>query len=73
MLHTIYAWQSDPLNRIIDPFLSKHRYALRKLLDYIFLQFFYGNFPLYGKRVFEEHNPGTPPCFTPSTHGNPTR
>ncbi|KAG4422024.1 hypothetical protein IFR04_004883 [Cadophora malorum] len=56
MLHTIYAWQSDPLNRIIDPFLSKHRYALRKLLDYIFLQFFYGNFPLYGKRVFEEHN-----------------
>ncbi|PVH82149.1 hypothetical protein DL98DRAFT_620903 [Cadophora sp. DSE1049] len=56
MLHTIYAWQSDPLNRIIDPFLSKDRYARRKLLDYIFAQFFYGSFRKWGRRVFEDHN-----------------
>ncbi|KAG4427168.1 hypothetical protein IFR05_017349, partial [Cadophora sp. M221] len=56
MLSTIHAFHSDSLNTITTPFLPPHRHSIRKLLDYIFLHFFYNNFPLYGKRVFEDHN-----------------
>lgn len=56
MISTIYAWQSDPLNIILKPFRSYHLNSAHALIDYIFLHFFYNNFPLYGSRVFEDHN-----------------
>ncbi|KAH7355089.1 NAD dependent epimerase/dehydratase [Rhexocercosporidium sp. MPI-PUGE-AT-0058] len=56
MLSTIHPFHFDPLATLISPFLPAHKRSIRKLLSYIFLHLFYNNFPLYGKRVFEDRN-----------------